>query len=77
MVEFQIMAQNRCRKNFSQIGLRCGALTVCLIYGFILTIMMMTPVASEQFNPYTVLSVSRDASDKDIRKAYKGLAKKW
>lgn len=33
--------------------------------------------ADQDFNPYEVLGIPRTASEKDIRQAYKKLAKHW
>ena len=50
---------------------QCMAL---LIMCFLISLNAMT---SDSFDPYAVLGVKREASEKDIRRAYKALARKW
>ena len=46
-------------------------LTLCFL------LLVLKTLASESFDPYAILGIKKDASDKDIRRAYKVLARKW
>ena len=60
------------RHNANYISQYCMALLLMMC--FLMTLNAMT---SDPFDPYAVLGVKRDASEKDIRRAYKALARKW
>ena len=48
-----------------------------LLIGFVLLYQYNSAAQSNDFNPYDVLGLSRSATDKDIRQAYKKLARHW
>ncbi|CAF4709932.1 unnamed protein product [Rotaria socialis] len=50
---------------------------VQLIFVYIVLCLSDLSAKTNDFNPYEVLGLSRTASDKDIRQAYKKLAKHW
>ena len=71
---------NKCirQKNSSKMNtdpLRLGV--ILLTFLFILQMLSSICVAEPLGNPYHILGITRHASLKDIRKAYKNLAKEW
>lgn len=64
------------RKSGIDFSCKWTVLSFWAVYS-ITTILAMHTMASDNFDPYTVLGLSRDASDRDVRKSYKTLARKW
>ncbi|KAL2091108.1 hypothetical protein ACEWY4_013371 [Coilia grayii] len=52
-------------------------LRVCLVVWVSVVLLLVDPSAAGEFDPYKVLGVGRKASQPEIKKAYKQLAKEW
>ncbi|XP_062401389.1 dnaJ homolog subfamily C member 16 [Sardina pilchardus] len=50
---------------------------VCLVLWLTMVVLLLETSATAEFDPYKVLSVSRKASQAEIKKAYKQMAKEW